>query len=274
MLPQFTTGDGAGRVRRGLVGGRDSLTDLRDAVADRADALATRTDALANRIADRLDATRRRIDDVRIREHLRRTERDLRAAEYDHLSAAQRRRRERQLDRLREYRRAGDFPRNERTGERSPVFVGSEGTHCALGHLLAEDGRDDLVEEVMDADPLVYVEDLGDGALRDGALDRELLAWVESKGLTHEEAARIQPGYSHAVRFATTCGPVPCWLAGAFASLVGLGVLAASEYVGYRLVGDLFPDNALKRRGALGYVTLMNVFLGALVAALTYALFP
>lgn len=272
MLAQFTTGDGTGDVRGALAARFDALAGGVEAVTDHADALAAA-------LAARIDAARRSVDDVRVREHLRRTERALRAADHDHLSPGQRRRRERNLDRLRAYRQTGAFPRNDRTDGRSPVFVGAEGTHCALGHLLTEDGREDLVEAVMDADPLVSVEDLGDGALGAGdpgdrTVETKLLDWVEEQGLTHEEAARVQPAYPHAVQFATTCGPVPCWLAGALASLVGLGVLAASEYVGYRLAGDLFPDNALKRRGALGYLTVMNLFLGALVATLVYALFP
>jgi quinol-cytochrome oxidoreductase complex cytochrome b subunit len=76
------------------------------------------------------------------------------------------------------------------------------------------------------------------------------------------------------VQFATTCGPIPCWLAGAFAAAVGAGVFAAVEYVGYRLATGLFPDNALKRSGLLGYVTVLNLFLAPLLALLLFALFP
>ena len=51
-------------------------------------------------------------------------------------------------------------------------------------------------------------------------------------------------------------------------------VAAASEWVGYRLVAGLFPENALKRRSLLAYVTVMNLLLAPLVALVLFALFP
>ena len=88
------------------------------------------------------------------------------------------------------------------------------------------------------------------------------------------EAARVQPTYPTGIQFATTCGPVPCWLAGGFASLVGLAAAGAVEYVGYRLVGDAFPDNALKRRATLAYLTALALFVAPLVGLVAFALFP
>jgi hypothetical protein len=135
-----------------------------------------------------------------------------------------------------------------------------------MAHLLGADGREDLVEEVMAEEPSVRIEDL--------PADHPVVEWIEANGLTRQEAARIQPTYPGGVQFATTCGPLPCWLAGAVASLVGLAAAGAIEYVGYRLVEDAFPDNALKRRATLSYLTVMALFVAPLVALVVFALFP
>ncbi|MFC7226192.1 hypothetical protein N0B31_02155 [Salinirubellus salinus] len=214
----------------------------------------------------RLARFRRRVDDWRIREHLRRTEWALRRADVDGLTADQRAGRERNLDRLREYRARGQFPRNRHHERRTPVFVDDSGTHCAVGHLLREDERSDLVRPVRERNNTLRVEDL--------PADDPVVAWGAANGFTRAELARIQPAYPEAVQFATDCGPVPCWLAGVLASVVGLAAAGAVEWVGYRLCGEWFPDNALKRRGALAYLSVLALLLAPLVALLTYALFP
>ncbi len=212
-----------------------------------------------------VDRARRAVDDARIREHLRRTERALRDADHD-LTPAQRRRRRRHLDRLADYRERGDIPRNRRRPGRVPLFVGDDGTPCAVAHLLREDGREDLVAAVIADDPTARIENLPD--------DHPVIEWVEANGLTRAEAARVQPAYPEGVQFATTCGPVSCRVAAAVASLVGLAAAGALEYVGYRLAGDVFPDNALKRRATLAYLTVLTLFVAPLVGLVTFALFP
>ena len=218
-----------------------------------------------SRTAGRLDRLRRAIDDVRVREHLRRAEYALRSANHD-LSPERRRRRERHLDRLAAYRERGEFPTNRTEAEQVPLFVGDDGTPRAMAHLLLEDGREDLVAAVMAEDPTARIEELLD--------DHPVVEWVEANGLTRAEAARIQPAYPESVQFATTCGPLPCWLVGAFASAVGLAAAGTLEYVGYRLAGDAFPDNALKRRATLSYLTVLALFVAPLVALVVFVLFP
>lgn len=205
------------------------------------------------------------LDDVRVREHLRRAERDLRRSAPDSPTPEREARRQRNLDRLREYRRRGEFPRNPGYDGRVPCFVGADGTRCSVGHLLVEDGREDLVASVMADDPTLRIEDLEGGPV---------LEWIESNGFTREEAARIQPAYPQPVQFATTCGSVPCWFAAALASILAVAGFAAAEYVGYRVVDGLFPENTFKRRSALAYVTVANLFLAPLLGLLLYALFP
>jgi len=209
---------------------------------------------------------RRRLERSRVREHLRRAETALRAADRPELKTEERRRRERHLDRLAAYREHGAFPTNRYRADRVPLFVGDDGTPCAMAHLLGEDGREDLVTAVMAEEPTVRIEDLPD--------DHPVVEWAEANGLTREEAARIQPTYPGGVQFATTCGPVPCWVAGVLASVVGLAAAGAIEYVGYRLVDDAFPDNALKRRATLSYLTVLALLVAPLVALVVFALFP
>lgn len=217
-------------------------------------------------LAGYLRALHSRLDDVRVCEHLRRTERTLRETEHDALDAEQRRRRDDALDRLAAYRSRGEFPTNRTVAGRVPLFVGDDGTPCAVAHLLLSDGREDLVADVMATEPTVAVEELPD--------DHPVIEWVEANGLTRGEAARIQPTYPDGVQFATTCGPIACWLVGALAATVSTGVFAALEYAGYRVAADSFPENALKRRGFIGYVTVLNLILGSLLALLLFALFP
>jgi len=213
-----------------------------------------------------LARSRRRIDEFRIREHLRRAERDLRRRDASHLEADRRRRRTRQLDGLRDYWQAGTFPTNRESPERVPCFVGADGTRCAVGHLAERDGRSGLVRAVASADNTVRIEDLDD--------DHPLVEWVERAGVTRAEAARIQPSYATSFQFATTCGPVSCRTAGLAASVAALAVVAALEYVGYRVAGGLFPGNALRRRATLAYLTVLNLLIAPFLAALLYALFP
>lgn len=215
-------------------------------------------------IRDRLSSWFLSLDDRRIQAHLRRTERALRDVDPD-LPPEKRRRRAEALDHIRDYWQRGRFPTNEQSTERVPCFVGANGEPCAMAYLLQQDGRDDLVREVMAEDPTLRFEDVEDGPLVD---------WVEERGLTPEEAARIQPSYPHAVHFATDCGPLPCLLVQAVVALLGVGLFAGLERVGYRLADDAFPDNALKRRAAFGYLTVLNVFLAPALALLLYALVP
>ena len=108
-----------------------------------------------------MDRLRRAVDDARIREHLRRTEAALRDADHD-LTLERRRRRERHLDRLADYRERGDFPTNRHRFDRVPLFVGDDGAPCAMASLLREDGREDLVAAVMATEPTARIEGLPD----------------------------------------------------------------------------------------------------------------
>jgi hypothetical protein len=124
----------------------------------------------------------------RIETHLERVEEELRAREPVHLSPRQREARLRQLDRLRAYRLAGEFPRNvELPGRRVPVFRDDRGVLCAVGFLLAADGHGELVDRVARTRNRARIPDLAD--------EPGLLEWLHASGLSVDEATWIQPAY-------------------------------------------------------------------------------
>lgn len=245
------------------------------------------TDAARNglrRLGRRIDRLRLRVEDFRVWEHLRRTEQSLRETDTSHLSAAERERRRRQLDRLRAYWQRGEFPRNPTDG-RIPYFVGADGTDCAVGNLLRKDGNGELTDRIAAVEPGLWVEnvdadaapgshDAADADAAPGDHDAALANWIEGSGLSRDEVERIQPAYSVPVEFATTCGPVSCAVAAAFSGLFAASTMAGVEYLAYRFVGDLYPEKPTKRRVALAYLTVLVLVALPLVALLVYALFP
>jgi hypothetical protein len=125
---------------------------------------------------------------ARIQEHLQSVEDDLRRRDVSHLSMRQQSARAQHIQLLREYRERGLFPHNHDFPDRRlPFFVDHQGTHCAVAHLMARSGRSDLVQRVADVRNNAFVAEL--------ASDPEVVAWLESAGLSAEEAARIQPTY-------------------------------------------------------------------------------
>jgi hypothetical protein len=90
---------------------------------------------------------------------------------------------------LRAYRDAGRYPVNRDFVEtRVPYFIDPvTDVHCAVGHLMASTGYGALARRIAAADNHVRVLDLRD--------DVELRQWLDSHGITLEEAARIQPTY-------------------------------------------------------------------------------
>lgn len=204
------------------------------------------------------------VEDWRVSNHLRRAEQELGAK--DNVREALRDRRETQLDRLRTYWRRGVFPRNTSSSRRKPCFRGeSEETLCAVGYLMAEDGEDDLVNTICDADNNVWLEDVESEAVR---------GWVRRSGLTREEAARIQPTYGGPPELATSCSWIGCDVAGYAVGLAAAVAFGVAEWAGYQLASDVFPSNALKRRLSFISVSVMNACIVVLASALVFALFP
>lgn len=93
-----------------------------------------------------------------------------------------------QMQRISAYRDGGVFPLNEgQSSEPAPIFVDRHGTDCAVGHLMRCSGWANEVDAIARSNNLVYVPDAPQSAIA---------VWVLTSGLTLEEAALIQPGYS------------------------------------------------------------------------------
>lgn len=128
------------------------------------------------------------LDAARIGARLVRVERRLRGRPPAGLSERQRRRRERALRHLREYRTRGIFPVNsDFPGRRVPYFVDRKGTLCALAYLIWRSGHRNLVAEVAATH--------NNGRVRELASNARLREWLRRHGLTVEEASMIQPSY-------------------------------------------------------------------------------
>jgi hypothetical protein len=98
-----------------------------------------------------------------------------------------------QMQRLAAYRDAGRFPLNEGQSSRAvPIFVDRHDTACAVGHLMRLSGWKDEVAKINETNNLVYVPD---------AFHSDVTSWALTSGLTIEEAALIQPGYTPVAPF-------------------------------------------------------------------------
>ena len=126
-------------------------------------------------------------DRMRIQRHLAQVEAELRARPVDHLAPQHRLERRRNLDRLRKYRLAGEFPHNtDFAALRVPYFVDDEGRECAVGHLVVESGAAALAERIRASENNAWLADMRTPGLGE---------WVAQSGLTAQECARIQPSY-------------------------------------------------------------------------------
>ena len=130
----------------------------------------------------------RRAEAVRLRAHFDSVDRELRARDASRLSAEQRVMRAKLISWLRDYRNAGIFPENDRFADRAmPFFRDSHGTLCAMAYLVDRSGRTDIVDHIARTRNNAFIRELTD--------DRTLVAWLETSGLSVDEAARIQPTY-------------------------------------------------------------------------------
>ena len=126
-------------------------------------------------------------ESLRITTHLRYVEHLLRAADTDHLTRRQKKRRAAALDLLHEYWVNGSFPNNyDYPGERKACFRDKDGNICAVGYLVQQTGREDLVEEVEQEMNYFLIAEME---------SEELEKWAKKNGLSLVECAMIQPTY-------------------------------------------------------------------------------
>jgi hypothetical protein len=129
-----------------------------------------------------------RAEAIRLRAHFDSVDRELRARDVSTLTGPQRASRTRLISWLRDYRNAGRFPENDQFSDRMvPIFRDSRGTLCAMAYLVDRAGRGDIVDHVARTRNNAFIPELTD--------DAELVAWLETSGLSVKEAARIQPQY-------------------------------------------------------------------------------
>jgi hypothetical protein len=128
------------------------------------------------------------LEQVRLRAHFDSVLVELGARDVVHLTAKQRDARSELITLLAEYRDEGRFPLNDRYADRlTPIFRDARGVTCAMAYLIERSGRADIVDRVERTKNLAYIDEL--------AADRDLVAWLDSTGLSVDEAARVQPTY-------------------------------------------------------------------------------
>jgi len=97
------------------------------------------------------------------------------------------RNRQRQIKRLQTYMLRGRFPLNEgHSTDAVPIFVDRQNTLCAVGHLMHAAQWDNEVVQIANKNNLVRISNVQSGSL---------VRWIQTSGLTQEEAAMIQPAY-------------------------------------------------------------------------------
>jgi hypothetical protein len=90
------------------------------------------------------------------------------------------------IQRLRDYRVAGVYPRNRVVDAQANVFVDENGHHCAVANLMRLDGETDLIEQTFQSNNRVVLASVTQGPLYD---------WILGSGFTQDEIARIQEPY-------------------------------------------------------------------------------
>lgn len=189
----------------------------------------------------------RRFGRERVRAHLARAEARLRAR--DPPAGVDPDRRAAHLDALESYWRRGAFPTNREYPERTPLFRGPGGVPCAMGAVVAADGRPDVVEAVVREDDAVNLET--------DAPPAALAEWLDGAGLSAEEAAFVQPTYDPAC-----LGPLSCSQLRMFLATVWLIAACWLEYGLYRVLGARVES---ARRRAVAF--LAGIAVGLLTLA-------
>ena len=87
---------------------------------------------------------------------------------------------------LHEYSQKMQFPVNEESSERTPCFIDSYGTACAVGHMIIKSGNADLALRISKQYNRNYLKDIH----TDGLMD-----WAKLNGFSLKELAWIQPTY-------------------------------------------------------------------------------
>jgi hypothetical protein len=123
----------------------------------------------------------------RIQAHLEYVESLLRKASTAHLSKKQKKNRQKAIENLHIYRKAGVFPENrEFLNDRKPCFIDAKGNLCAVGYLIEQSAGRGVAEQINARYQYEYLMDMEWNVIDE---------WIASSGLTKLECAMIQPTY-------------------------------------------------------------------------------
>lgn len=122
-----------------------------------------------------------------LKTHLMLVEDYLRSNPPAGLDPIQMSRRMHHLDVLKAYWNAGNFPDNPDFTSRTPYFIGKNGNFCAVGYVMWEDGKEEIVKLIEREINNAYVREIP---------YPELGIWAKENGFLVDELAWIQPGYS------------------------------------------------------------------------------
>lgn len=124
---------------------------------------------------------------LRIQTHLEFVENQLKAQSTKHLSKNQKKNRNKALNLLHAYWKAGTFPSNyDYPGERKPCFIDKTGNICAVGYLIEMTVGRAVSEKINAKYQYEYVLNMNEEFLD---------SWMHEYGLTKLECAMIQPSY-------------------------------------------------------------------------------
>mmetsp|Transcript_59757 Transcript_59757/g.106574 ORF Transcript_59757/g.106574 Transcript_59757/m.106574 type:complete len:457 (-) Transcript_59757:161-1531(-) len=132
-------------------------------------------------------------ESTRIKAHFAYMLERLRAKDVSCLAAGQLKSRTELLEALDDYAEEGRFPANMETFARTPIFIDSAGTPCAVAHLMQKSGYSALAARVDSDFHYAYLQDLCNGS---SEVAREVAKWAQNHGFDVNDLAEIQPGYT------------------------------------------------------------------------------
>jgi hypothetical protein len=134
--------------------------------------------------------------DVRVRTHLEFVHKLLARRDVSHFPARLREAREKNLDGLREYIDAGEFPRNYLYSDQNrPCFIDRDGRVCAAGYLVEHSAGREVAEQINDEFQSEFL-----WRMSLPLIDQ----WVAASGLSVVELCMIQPTYAPEFRVDVT----------------------------------------------------------------------
>ena len=116
-----------------------------------------------------------------------------------HLDSIQQQNRINNISILRSYCLAGEYPVNDLTTYRTPIFIDSKGVHCAVGHILKENGLATVAQDIANNQLLAFL-----GEIK----HTQLIEWQKTCGLSMFELALIQPTYGPPIPICASESPI------------------------------------------------------------------